>query len=63
MKPALYVLGGVAGAFALGGLGAISVKLAQWLFGEYGLPVWAITLMALGGGLFGWTVYRVRNPP
>ncbi len=63
MKAALFILGGIAGAFALGALGVGSVMLAQWLFGDtVGLAVWGVTLMVLGGGLFGWTVYRGRNP-
>lgn len=63
MKPALYILAGIVGAFALGGFSVLSVMLAQWLFGDaLGIPVWSLTLMALGGGLFGWLFYRLRNP-
>lgn len=63
MKPALYTLAGIVGAFAFGGLSVLSVMLAQWLFGEvWGMAIWGLTMMTLGGGMFGWLVYRIRNP-
>ena len=61
MKPALYVLGGIAAAFAFAGLSILSVELSNWLFGKYGLLVWAGVLMTLGGGLYGWLFYRLRG--
>lgn len=62
MKPALYVLAGVAAMFAFAGGVILSVELTKWLFGEvWGFGIWGLTLMALGGGYTGWTVYRLRG--
>lgn len=62
MKAALYVLGGVAAIFAFAGGVILSVELMGWLFGEvWGFGIWGLTLMTLGGGYTGWTVYRLRH--
>jgi hypothetical protein len=62
VKPVLYVLAGVVAALGLGGAGILSVELAKWLFGPvWGLGVWGLSLLILGGGYVGWSVYRLRT--
>jgi hypothetical protein len=61
VKAALYVLAGVVAALGLGGVGILSVELAKWLFGPvWGIAAWGLALLILGGGIFGWLVYRMR---
>jgi hypothetical protein len=61
VKAALYVLAGIVAALGLGGAGILSVELAKWLFGPvWGLGVWGLSLLILGGGYVGWSVYRMR---
>jgi hypothetical protein len=61
MKAALYVLGGIVAAFGFVGLSILSVEAAEWLFGPvWGIAAWALALITLGGGVFGWSVYRMR---
>lgn len=62
MKAALYVLGGVLAALGFAGLSILSVEVAEWLFGPvWGLAAWALALVVLGGGVFGWLVYQKRS--
>jgi hypothetical protein len=63
MKPALYVLGGIALMFGLFGLEGALIWAFNRLFGEYGILAWGLMFMAIGGGCFGWIVYRIRNRP
>lgn len=60
MKPALYVLGGVAAMLAFIALSSLLWWVMNELFGIYGLMIEFVVLFSAAGGYAGWQVYRLR---
>lgn len=61
MKPALYVLGGVAAMFAFMALASLLWWVMNELFGIYGLMIEFVVLFSIAGGWTGWLIYRERE--
>jgi hypothetical protein len=60
VKPALYVLGGIFAALGVTGLSVLLAWTATELLGPWGLFIEYLSMLALGGGYVGWSVYRMR---
>ena len=60
MKAALYVLAGIVAALGVAGIGVLLVEGMTWLFGPWGLFIEYLSMLALGGGYVGWSVYRMH---
>ncbi|QQP88160.1 hypothetical protein IGS68_19140 [Skermanella sp. TT6] len=60
MRSALYTLAGIAAVLGVAGFGVLLVEVMTWLFGPWGLFIKFLSLLALGGGYVGWSVYRMR---
>jgi hypothetical protein len=61
MRPALYILAGITAVLGVAGFGVLLVEGMTWLFGPWGLFIEFLSLLALGGGYVGWSVYRMRT--
>src|SRR4051812_35080941 len=61
VKPVLYILGGIAGALGVAGLGMLMAWVATELLGPWGLLIEYLAMMALAGGWIGWLIYRLRR--
>jgi hypothetical protein len=61
VKAALYVLVGIAAALSVAGFGVLLAWSAMELLGPWGLFIEYLSMLALGGGYVGWSVYRMRS--
>jgi hypothetical protein len=60
VTPALYVLGGIVAALGVAGFAVLLAWLATEFLGPWGLFIEYLSMLALGGGYVGWSVYRMR---
>ena len=51
---------GIVAALGTAGLGVLLAWAATEMFGNWGLVIEGLLLLALGGGYVGWSVYRMR---
>jgi hypothetical protein len=61
VKPAFYVLGGVAAMLAFMALSSLLWWVMNELFGIYGLIIEFVVLFSAAGGWTGWLIYRERQ--
>lgn len=61
MKPALYILGGVAATLVFIALSSALWWVMNELFGIWGLVIEFVALFSIAGGWTGWLIYRERN--
>jgi hypothetical protein len=61
MTPALYVLGGIVAALGVAGFAVLLAWTATELLGPWGLFIEYLSMLALGGGYVGRSLYRLRT--